>query len=220
MSIIESIGPVVPMCRCRQRGFTLIEVMLAMLITAFIALMAYNGLSAAVSAAEGVETQTQRLVDIQLPFTVLERDLRHAVLRPIVDEYDTPQPALAGGELERFLLRLTRRGRANPTNAPRGDLQRVRYVLENRELWRESWGVLDRTDDTAGFQRTLLLNKVARVQLAFLDGKSAGAATSPLGGEWVDSWDRMEALPLAVEVTIELEDIGELRRVIAIPSDI
>lgn len=200
-------------------GFTLIEVMLAMLITAFIAMMAYQGLSAAVAAAEGTQTQTARLANIQLPLTVLERDIRHAVNRTITDEYENTVPAMSGGELDEYLLRLTRRGWDNPRGLARGELQRVRYVLDNEQLWRESWPVLDRQSEQQGQQRTLLLDHVERIRLAFLNPNGAGAKTSALGGDWVDSWDDPTAMPLAVELKIELQGFGELRRVFSIPGE-
>ena len=201
-----------------DRGFTLVEVMLAMLITSFVAVMAYQGLSAAITAAEGNQEQTQKLADIQLPLTVLERDIRHAVNRPIVDEYEDVEPALSGGELDQYLLQLTRRGWNNPRELDRGELQRVRYVLENDRLWRESWSVLDRQSEERGQQRTLLMDKVERFQLAFLDAGGPGADNSTLGGDWVDSWDKTETLPLAVEIKIDIEGFGEVRRVFGIPS--
>lgn len=201
------------------RGFTLIEVLLAMVITAFIALMAYQGLSAAVTAAEGLEAQTERLVDMQLPLAVLERDIRHAVARPITNEYGSQDPAMSGGELEEYFIELTRRGRVNPGSAPRGDLQRVRYQLEGEQLWRESWGVLDRYTLDEAYQRTLLLDNVVRIRLAFLDSNSPGAPTSRLGGEWVENWQYPAQLPLAIDMSIELKDVGEIRRVFSIPGD-
>ncbi len=197
-------------------GFTLIEVMLAMLITAFVAMLAYSGLSTSIIAAEGHEEQAQQIADIQLPLTVLERDIRNAVLRPINNEYDDVEGALIGGALSDYPLVLTRRGWHNPRELPRGELQRVRYVLEDDELWRESWSVLDRNSEYEGQQRTLLLKGVVNLELAFLDGGSVNASSSSLGGEWVDIWDDAEDLPLAVDIKLELENFGEVRRVFSI----
>ena len=53
-------------------GFTLIEVMLAMTITAFVALLAYSGLSTSISASEEHEKLARRISEIQLPLTVIE----------------------------------------------------------------------------------------------------------------------------------------------------
>lgn len=209
-------------CRAARRfptGFTLIEVLLAMVITAFIGIMAYQGLSAAMTAAEGHEQETRRMVELQLPWTVLERDVRHAVNRPVLDSYGDEQPALSGGELEEFPLRLTRRGRIAPADVGYGDLQRVRYVLEGDTLYRESWSVLDRYNEDDTLQRTLLIGNVQRIELAFLDTATAGAAPGALGGEWLEEWDKPDQLPRAVDITITLKDIGEVRRVFSIPVD-
>ncbi|MCP3908221.1 MAG: type II secretion system minor pseudopilin GspJ [Oceanicoccus sp.] len=197
-------------------GFTLIEVMLAMLITAFVAMLAYSGLSTSIIAAEGHEEQAQQIADIQLPLTILERDIRNAVARPINNEYGDVEAALVGGALSDYPLSLTRRGWHNPRELPRGELQRVRYVLEDDELWRESWSVLDRNSEYGGQQRTLVLKGVINLELAFLNGNSAGASSSVLGGEWVDIWDDPDNLPLAVDIKFELENFGEVRRVFSI----
>lgn len=200
----------------QSAGFTLIEVMLAMLITAFVAMLAYSALSTSIIAAEVHEEQAQQIADIQLPLTILERDIRNAIARPINNEYDEVEGALIGGALNDSPLMLTRRGWHNPRELPRGELQRVRYVLEDDELWRESWSVLDRKSEYQGRQRSLILTGVINLELAFLNAGSVNASSSPLGGEWVQNWDDVESLPLAVDIKFELENFGEVRRVISI----
>ena len=199
-------------------GFTLIEVLLAMGITTFVALLAYSGLSASITAAEFQQLQAQQIVDIQLPLTVLERDIRNAVARPIRDEYDDRVEALVGGAFNDYLLVLTRRGWDNPRELSRGELQRVRYQLLDDVLWRESWSVLDRVSEEAGQQRTRLLQGVRDIEIAFLDSASSGASRSPLGGEWLDEWDIPQRLPAAIKIQFDVEGFGEVARVISIPS--
>ena len=199
-------------------GFTLIEVLLAMGITTFVALLAYSGLNASITAAESQQLQAQQIVDIQLPLTVLERDIRNAVARPIRDEYDDRVEALVGGAFNDYLLVLTRRGWDNPRELSRGELQRVRYQLLDDVLWRESWSVLDRVSEEAGQQRTRLLQGVRDIEIAFLDSASSGASRSPLGGEWLDEWDMPQRLPAAIKIQFEVEGFGEVARVISIPS--
>lgn len=204
--------------RSAAAGFTLLEVLLAMVITAFIAMMAYQGWDAALTAAKGEEAATRQMEAMQLMWTVLGRDIRHAVDRPVVDSYGDLQPAMDGGELHDYLLRLTRSGRVSPPGLHRGGLQRVRYRLEDNKLWRESWSVLDRTNDEQGLQKILLMKNVERVQLSFLDPHGEGAASSPLGGDWVEEWTRPQGLPLAVDIRVELKNVGELHRVFSIPG--
>jgi general secretion pathway protein J len=201
-----------------NNGFTLIEVLLAMAITGFVGLLAYSGLSTSMIAADEHEQQASRIAAIQLPLTVIERDVRHAVARAIRDEYGDREAPMLGGSLNDYPLILTRRDWDNPRQLPRSELQRVRYVLENNQLWRQSWAVLDRLSEEEGQQNTLLLEGVENLELAFLDGNSSGAAQSPLGGEWVDDWDDPDRLPLALEIKLELENFGEVTRVFSIPT--
>ncbi|MEH6559274.1 MAG: type II secretion system minor pseudopilin GspJ [Oceanicoccus sp.] len=199
-------------------GFTLIEVLLAMAITTFIALLAYSGLSTSMIAAESQQLQARQIANVQLPLTVLERDIRNAVARPIRDEYDDRIEAMVGGAFNDYLLILTRRGWDNPRELSRGELQRVRYQLLDDELWRESWSVLDRVSEEAGQQRTLLLQGISDIEIAFLDSESSSASRSPLGGEWLDEWNIAQRLPAAIKIQFELEGFGEVARVISIPS--
>ena len=199
-------------------GFTLIEVMLAMVITTFIATLAYSGLSTAITAAERHELQAQQIAAIQLPLTIIERDIRHIVNRGIVDEYGDEIAALAGGSFDDYPLLLTRMGWSNPRQLARGELQRVRYRLEDNQLWRESWPVLDRLNLEAGQQDSKLLAGVLRFELAFLDPTASGAGQSLLGGQWSEQWQAKDRLPLALELLLEIEGFGEVRRVFAIPA--
>ena len=201
-------------------GFTLIEVLLAMAITAFIAVLAYSALSASITSSEVHSRKAQQLVDVQLALTFLERDIRHAVGRGVRDEYGDLQPALSGGALEDFVLQLTRRGWDNPSDVRRGELQRLRYQLEDQSLWRESWLVLDRVSEDDGLQRALLIANVTDFSLRFLGEAAAGSAfNKSLSGQWSESWSVSDdSLPLAIEINLDIENFGRVTRVFAITA--
>ena len=110
-------------------GFTLVEVLVAMAITALISVMAYTGLSSALSGAESMRAAATRAHEINQALSMLSRDLRQVVNRPVVDELGQLSPALSGGELAPDSLVLTRAGWHNSTGAPRSALQRVRWWL-------------------------------------------------------------------------------------------
>lgn len=202
-----------------EKGFTLIEVMLAIAITAFVAMLSYNALSAAISSADRHEKKAGKLADIQLALTVLERDIRHAIRRSIRDDFDYEQAALLGGGQEQYILQLTRRGWDNPIGNPRSELQRVRYELEGEELWRESWQMLDRVSEDETLQKVLVLGAVKEFNISFLEGSAGASGSGLLGGEWTDSWDtKDDRLPLAVEIELDIEDFGRVKRVFDVPS--
>ncbi|MCR8923242.1 type II secretion system minor pseudopilin GspJ [Dasania sp. GY-MA-18] len=196
-----------------QQGFTLIEVVLAIAITAFVAALGYSAISTAINTAEQHEQKAQELSDVQLALSVLERDIRNAVARPIIDEYGHEQAALSGGELAEYALQLTRRGWANPSEVRRGELQRVRYEYSDNTLWREHWLVLDRVDEDSSKQRVKLISGVELFELRFL--KPDATTNNELGGEWQPNWDE-QAMPAAVEINFELTRFGLVRRVFEI----
>lgn len=204
------------------RGFTLIEVLLAIALTAIVAFMAYAGVSAAADAAERHRAQVERLGELQTALRWLTRDLQQLIDRPVLDARGDKLPTLVGGEQSDPLLELTHVGWNNPLAQPRGSVQRVRYRLEDGALWREHWLVLDRIDDEEHLQRVELLKGVGAVRLEFLDGKSANAANQRLGGEWMEAWPLPPTdplLPLAVRIELELDDIGTVERIVSIASE-
>jgi general secretion pathway protein J len=202
----------------KATGFTLIEVLLAMAITAVLSLLAYSGLSSAINAAEAVERQSKQLADIQLTMSVLERDIRHAVSRPIIDGFGDQQGAFVSDELNEYRLMLTRLGWDNYTGSRRAEVQRVAYLYENNELWRESWQVLDRWSDDEQKQRVLLHKDIIDFQLLFLKPAVAGTRSTNTEFDWVDGWDDIKALPEAVEIVVEFEQFGKIKRVFEIVS--
>jgi general secretion pathway protein J len=206
------------------RGFTLLELLLAMAITGLVSVMAYAGLSMATQAAERHGEAVRRLGELQTGVGWLVRDLRQLVARPIKDGSDELRPAILGTELQDELLELTHTGWDNPRDQRRAAVQRVRYRLDpDGNLWRDHWLVLDRLDDEEQLQEVKLLTGVVRFELQFLQSKKSTGTTSPLGGDWVDTWPVEEdstELPLAVQFDLEMEGIGIVHRVIglAVPA--
>ncbi len=209
------------------RGFTLIEVLVAMAITALISAVAYGALSSALSAAESVRSATVRSHDINQTLTVLSRDIRQVVNRSIIDEFNQPAPALSGGLLSRYPLTLTRAGWHNSTGAPRSTLQRVRWWIEEDVLWRAHFPVLDRTPGTEPIE-TAMLDDVEGFEVRFLptivDLKSDRDDVID-DRDWRDNWiadvsqpDLELPIPAAVEIVLQLAGLGEVRRLYVLPS--
>ena len=209
------------------RGFTLVEVLIAMAITTLISVVAYTGLSSALSGAESLRSASGRAHDINQTLAMLSRDLRQVVNRPVVDEFGQVVPALMGGEMAREPLALTRAGWHNSTAAPRSTLQRVRWWLEDERLWRGYFPVLDRTAGTEPVE-TAILEGVERFELRFLPTLSAVESDRNDvidRRNWRDSWiadlsqpGQMPSPPAAVEVLMEVAGLGELRRTYVLPS--
>lgn len=208
-------------------GFTLIEVLIAMAITAFVSMIAYTSLSTVISGVESLRENTDRIYEVNRALMIMSRDLRQFVNRPVRDEFGEVEPALSGGTQARFTLSFTRTGWHNPNRHPRSNLQRINYRLEDDGLWRDSYAVLDRASDTEP-QTVLLLEEVDDLRLTFLpsldDLQVETGGTSVDTTNWIDNWVADSsapgselAPPLAIEMTLQLDDWGEMRRLYALP---
>ena len=213
--------------RAPDRGFTLIEVLIALAITAFVSAIAYSSLSAALLGVERTRETADRTYEVNRAWMIISRDLHQFVARPVRDEFGQEEPAMTGGPAARYALSFTRSGWHNPNDKPRSHLQRVNYRVEDGALWRDAYPVLDRAPDTEP-QEVKLLEGVEYLDLLFLpalgEAQSVGDSLELETRNWRDSWvadgsaQGVEVpLPAALELRLHLNDWGEMRRLYALP---
>lgn len=192
----------------KRSGFTLIEILVALAVFAALAAITWGALSQIAKARSSLDGQQQRFAQIVRAVSSLERDLRQAISRPVRGNFGELLPAVLGS-VER--IDLSRLGHANPRAEQRSNIERVRYEVEDHALRRGPYEVLDRAAGSAPQWREML-DGVERFRLRYLDAQ----------GAWLEQWpsrdNAAEDLPRAIEFSIELEDFGELRRVIALPG--
>lgn len=200
----------------RQRAFTLIELMIAVGIFALITVFAYAGVNQVIRTRIVAAESLDRLAGIQFTFRQIALDLEQIHPRPVREELgSTLVPALIA-DLRRYnQLELTRAGWRNPLGSRRSSLQRVAYRLEDGELIRSHWNVLDRLQVSPPVEFNLLQG-ITSIEFRFMQDS----------GNWINSWPdpdqppliQVSARPRAVEVVVEFDDprVGTLRRVIEV----
>ena len=195
----------------RQSAFTLIEVLVAMAIFGVMSALAYMTLAQTLNNAEMLGERMDRLQAIQRTMTALSTELLQATPRPIRADLGQYEPALRSSFGGDFALELTHNGWPNSAGVPRRTPRRAADRVEDNELGRYHWIVLDRTAFNV---------PVASVVLEDLD--SLTCLFLQFNDEWVDQWPPLAAgaasnshvLPRAVEITLILPDEGELTRVV------
>lgn len=193
-----------------QSGFTLLELLVAVAVFAVVAAMAYSGLDLLLRSRAGLEQASERQRAIDLAVLNLERDLRQALPRPIRGAYGEVQSAMVGNAVaaEWTVLDL-----GSARDGVRMEATRVRYALVDGALWRARDAVLDRSPRESARSRQLL-EGVQRLSWRYVQSAR----------QRLDQWpprtgiSAPERLPRAVEVTLVLEDRGEISRLIELPE--
>ena len=183
--------------KLRERGFTLLELLVAMFIAAIIFAMGYGTINQAVKNRETLEDQQKRLLDLQTTVRTMEQDFLQLAQRPVRDPVGgTYQPTLVaninstsgslGGSSSgnsngtrglgsssgaQPLVALTRAGWTNPNGLQRPSLQRVLYYFQDGTLRREYFTVLDPTQASQAVRRDLM-SHLKSVSLRFMDVQS------------------------------------------------
>ena len=190
-----------------SRGFTLVEVLVAVAIFALAAGLAVGGMNAITRARAQMDGDLARLADLQFAIGLIERDLRGIAMRPIREGYGPAMPALSGRV---DALEISRYGAVGALAQNRSDISRIGYQIDGKRLLRLHYPVLDRSP---GSLPTIdpLLDQVERIEWRYIGARGAPSLSQwppPRGGD---------VLPRAVELRLQLSDYGEIRRVFELP---
>lgn len=201
------------MTSAKASGFTLIEVLVALAVFGVLSLLAYMSLGQTLSNAEMLNERMARLQSIQRTISFLSSELLQTVPRSVrVELGEAPVPALQSDFASEFALRLTHGGWPNSLGVPRSTMQRTAYRIEDGELIRYHWNVLDRTVNNTPLA-TVMLDEVDSLTFRFLQ----------VTDEWTDQWPPLTpqgapnvSLPRAVQIVLTLADEGEIVRTVEV----
>ena len=201
------------MKRLDQRGFTLLEMVIAIAIFAIIGAISYVTLNQFLQTRETLVKHNEQTRNLQRLFTLLESDIRYMTLRSVRDglgevldpliisssntvnqgdifEFTTVVPSIQSNRWHRLL--------------------RANWALDEGSLIRQTWNVLDRDFDSQSVA-IILLDDVSSIEVNyFLHNQESGLIQN------ASEWDTKTKLPIGVEVVLRLIDETVYRRVIEV----
>jgi len=193
----------------KSRGFTLLELMIAISIFSIVSLLSMGGLSSVLDTQKHTEENLHQLTRIQMAFTILSRELQQFSLRSIRDEYGANIAAISSQTSEGVNgIEYTHQGRFTLGNSV--SLQRVAYYLEDKQLIKKVWKVLDRVEDSKP-EKLVILDNIEQMDFSFYVAQAQG------DGEWQDFWTEDGDLQLrAIKLSLTTKNYDELYRIFPI----
>ncbi len=229
-----------------RAGFTLIELLVALFITAILFVIGYGTIDQALKDRSAIDAHARRLAAVENAVQVMVQDFTQITPRPVRDETgESSLPCLiaspsgvsvaaqsgglgstgtapgSAGSSGLDLVAFTRAGWANPAGIQRPEEERVAYRLVNGVLERLSSPELDTTESTPVVTRKLL-DHVQSLSFEYLDPSLqwtdewpplVNAPSSPVAGN-----ASLRMRPLAVRITLVLDDWGKIVRIVEVPT--
>lgn len=192
-----------------MKGFTLVEMMVALFVFALIASAGITIMRFAVDNQAIVRERTDRLGELQRARALLKGDLIQAAARRTRDASGRAmrEAFFGGNNPAQPLLRFTRRGWENPDAGPRASLQYVEYRLNEGRLERAAATALD--GGTRGAPQ-ILMERVSTADIAFL-----------WRGEWIEALPGgpENPLPQAIRLTMDVDGVGAVTQIFAVSGE-
>ena len=195
----------------KAAGFTLIEMMVALLVFALLSAVGVGVMAYAADNQGVIQSRMDRLGEFQRARGLLQADLAQAAVRRVRGRDGTAARNSFVGRTDGAgrdgepLLALVRRGWANPDGEPRASLQYVEYRIVDGQLERASRAALD---GAATGTPQVLLTGIREASIEYHHR-----------GRWNRGWaGGAEAMPDAVRLTLELAGLGRIEQVFLLPG--
>lgn len=190
-----------------QRGFTLLEVLIAMALFSLLGLACYQLLERVLHSERRIEQHEQQLRSLQRALGIFERDLAQAIVHPLDDDLSRRQALIGRADN----LRLVRGGWSNPLDQARSDVLQVSHRWENGQWLRDYHSPTGQAPGPGEVRQQRLLDGVQLKHLRYIDASGAAHSAWPALGLPL-------SLPQAIEIELDAPGYPDMRRVILLPG--
>lgn len=196
----------------RFGGFTLIEVLLALMIFSTLSLSANQIFRNVITSNYQTEEVGNALKSLQRTILIMDGDLRQILARPYRnggEEAKDQLIELGDGFLDSDSdgIRFVRGGWINPLQLyPRGDVVKVAYRVQEDTLQRLRWMY---PDDSSAIDPAIMpvMEGVKSIKFEVYQDK-----------KWQESWDEPFVMPEALRVKLDTQRYGEIVQIYLLPG--
>jgi general secretion pathway protein J len=194
-----------------RRGFTLIEILVAMAIFSIIGLASTGVLNSVINSDQLSSERFAKLEELQRAMLTIERDILQIVPRALRVNGEAIGLVISGGEdvlnSDADGLGFVRTGWHNPQMLlPRSTLQAIGYRVQEQQLQRLYGNYVD---NVIGYEPKvkILLSDIEDFRVSFLT--EVEQLEEP--EEWEENYANAN-LPIAISITLVSKTFGEIRR--------
>lgn len=196
-----------------RNGFTLIEVLIALMVFAIIAAITSSAMYYAFNTRSKINHYADRLAQLQLAVNLLDQDTDQIINRPVRGNEMRAFPAFIGTS---DYIEFTRAGVVNPHQlARRSTLKRIAILCQNNQLIRRSWLQLD-SPDRQRYEDRSILDNLKTCAFSFID-KNKHSYNEWLA-EALTSDQSRQPFPPVIQLDIELMDWGKINLIFLVPE--
>jgi general secretion pathway protein J len=212
--------------RRRAAGFTLVELLVAMLLATLVSLLAYSGLEVAMGTWHATEQRQREMELSYLAQSLLRRLLENPVAFDVRDSEDVQQVAFNGSEQglifashlsslddsdKLYWVQLTQDRQLTPKGPNWRLLLRYMPMERTRTL---DWAELADDLASSGEEQVVLEGQPRAWQFAYLEQRSDGGED-----QWKNEWRQRRALPPLIRLTPGKRTQGVLARLVVAPRE-
>ena len=191
----------------RARGFTLVEMLVALVVFGLLSAATVGVLVHAADNREVVGARMDRLGEFQRARALIKADLGQAAPRRVRrGDGSAARTAFIGQRPgDAPLWGFVRRGWSNPDGAARASMQYIEYRIAGRQLERTAHAALD--------------GSRAPAPQVVLTGVDATAIGYRYRGQWNDGWPGgADEIPEAIRLTLDVDGLGTIEQLFLLPG--
>ncbi|OGV29189.1 MAG: type II secretion system protein GspJ [Legionellales bacterium RIFCSPHIGHO2_12_FULL_35_11] len=191
-----------------NRGFTLIEIIVALAVFAIIAAITSSILYQSFQIKERTENQSKLINQLQLGLILINKDISQIVERPVRGNQMHLFPSFIG---QTDYLEFTRGGNTNYLSTQKkSNLGRIAYICKNKKLLRRTWSELD-TPDRDNYHDRIIFNNLINCSISYIGMHQNIVPTWYQYATRQNDLNTTSPLPKAIKFDLNFTNLGEIK---------